>query len=133
MKVDLSNCNVIELGRDCTVTLNPKAGGELVGVRGLLWVTSTANRDDVVLAAGDRIALTRNAVTYVTAFESGALRVIEANKQRGWYERLMRRANDLRSAKVRRLARVLIGTVKHGAMELAHWIEIARRVPGVRI
>ncbi len=96
MKVDLSNCNVIELGRNCTVTLTAKAGAELVGVRGQLWVTSTANRNDVVLAAGDRIPLDHDATTYVTALESGALRLIEAIKQKqpDWYERLMRRWAD---------------------------------------
>ncbi len=94
MKIDLSNCNVIELARGCTVTLAARGDAELVGVRGQLWVTSTANRDDIVLGPGDRIALARDATTYVTPFESGALRVIEKTEQPGWYEQLMRRWAD---------------------------------------
>ena len=94
MKVNLSNCNVIELARGCSVTLTGKGPAELVGVRGQLWVTSTANRDDVVLEPGEHIALAHRATTYVTPFESGALRVIEKGTQPGWYERLMGRWTD---------------------------------------
>ena len=44
-----------------------------------------------------------------------------------------RRAKALRATELRRLARIVIGTISRGAIKFADWIEMARSVRGVRV
>jgi len=76
MKIDVGQCSVIGLAPRCNLALDVGAGLTIASVRGTLWVTSTLDRRDLLLEAGDRVTLQGRGKAYVTAIGEAAVRVI---------------------------------------------------------
>lgn len=100
MRIELSSCSTVELGRDCVFRIVGQPGATLVGVRGRLWVTIDGQASDLVLEAGDSITLGTGHAALVTALKPGALRIVEPSRGVGratpaeparWYEALTTR------------------------------------------
>ncbi len=80
MKVELNHCSVIELERNCTLKVTSNLGIEIVAVRGTVWITETASREDRFLGAGQSLVIGPGNQAYVTAFDPAAVRVIQQSE-----------------------------------------------------
>lgn len=80
MKIDVGDCSVIGLAPRCALELPVESGLTVSSVRGTLWVTSTLDRRDVLLEAGESVTLEGRGKAYVTAMGEAAVRVTSPAK-----------------------------------------------------
>ncbi len=93
MKIDLSDCSVVELRRHCTLRITGEA--TIVGVRGQQWATINRHPEDTLLVEGSELAVGRGEHAVVVGMEDGAVRVLESKRDdasgRSWYEAFTQR------------------------------------------
>lgn len=93
MKIDLSSCSVVELGKDCSMRVTGPA--TLVGIRGQQWATIGGRPDDILMVAGSELAVGKGEQSLIIGLQSGAVRVLDpagrTNPPARWYEAFTRR------------------------------------------
>lgn len=73
----------VRLRADATATLSARPGQQLVGVRGVLWITQDGDPRDIFVAAGERFVFDRRGTAVVHALrEAGAFVVVDTSRPR---------------------------------------------------
>lgn len=93
MKIDLSSCSVVELDRNCTLSVTGEA--TVVGVRGHQWATIDGRPDDILMVAGSELPIPPGKQALIIGLEDGAVRVVDSaphgNQAARWFEAFTRR------------------------------------------
>lgn len=82
MKVDLSSCSVVELGKNCILRVTGEA--TLVGVRGEQWATIRGCHDDFLMVSGSELPVGPGREAVIVGLKEGAIRVLEPTRGSGW-------------------------------------------------